>query len=41
LHHIDILCVLYVLGLAEYKFDFEMTDMGGHVCGMIFVFRPE
>jgi hypothetical protein len=29
--------MLYVLGLGEYKCEFERTDMGGHVCGMIFV----
>jgi len=33
----DILCVLYILGLGEYKCDAERTDMSGHVCGMIFV----
>ena len=37
----DILCMLFILGLGEYKCEAERTDMSGHVCGMIFCFRPE
>jgi hypothetical protein len=31
----DILYMLYILGLGEYKYHFERTDMAGHVFGMI------
>ena len=33
----DILYKLHILGLGEYKYHIERTDMGGHVFDMIFI----
>lgn len=33
----DILYKLHILGLGEYKYHIERTDMGGHAFDMIFI----